>query len=72
MASKQYANQQRRGAVKGQGAVLGRSELALAYELRQEGVRNGLIASELGCNANYLYTLLARCEREGLAWLTKP
>lgn len=67
-----YANRRRRGAAKGQGVVLGRSELALAYELRLEGVRNGLIASELGCNANYLYTLLARCEREGLSWLPKP
>lgn len=51
---------------------LGRSELALAYELRQEGVRNGLIAAELGCNANNLYTLLARCERDGLGWVQKP
>lgn len=69
---KAYANQRKRGRVVGQGVVLGRSELALAYELRQEGVRNGLVAAELGCNANYLYTLLARCERDGLGWLLKP
>lgn len=67
-----YANQRKRGRAMGQGVVLGRSELAMAYELRQEGVRNGLIAAELGCNANYLYTLLARCERDGIGWLSKP
>lgn len=67
-----YANRRSRGRVAGQGVMLGRSELALAYELRAEGVRNGLIAAELGCNANYLYTLLARCERDGLGWLLKP
>ncbi|MNP93501.1 hypothetical protein D3C85_60250 [compost metagenome] len=67
-----YANRRSRGKPVGKGVVLGRSELALAYELRLEGVRNGLIASELGCNANYLYTLLARCERDGLGWLLKP
>lgn len=61
-----------RGRRAGVDVSLGRAELALAYELRQEGVRNGLIAQELGCNANYLYTLLARCEREGLAWNAKP
>lgn len=67
-----YANQRKRGRSVGQCMSLGRSELALAYELRQEGVRNGLIAAELGCNANNLYTLLARCERDGLGWVQKP
>lgn len=67
-----YANQRKRGRVVGQGMLLSRSELALAYELRKEGVRNGLIAAELGCNANRLYTMLARCERDGLSWVPKP
>lgn len=61
-----------RGRRAGVDVKLGRADLALAYELRQEGVRNGLIASVLGCNANYLCTLLVRCERDGLSWLTKP
>ncbi len=64
--------QRRRGRQVGTCIVLGRAELALAYELRQAGVRNGLIAAELGCNASYLYTLMTRCEREGLGWNPKP
>lgn len=57
---------------RGRRTEIGRSMLALAYELRQAGVRNGLIAKELGCNPSYLYTLLARCERIGLSWNPKP
>lgn len=66
------ANPRRRGAAKGQGAALGRSELALAYELRNHGVTTGLIAIGLGCNRCHLATLLARCERDGLESIAKP
>ncbi|NTE96717.1 hypothetical protein [Agrobacterium tumefaciens] len=61
-----------RGRKKGEMLKLGRSDLALAYELRQEGVRHGLIARNLGCNPGYLYTLLVRCELIGLSWNNKP
>ncbi len=67
-----YANQSPRGRRLGEKQKLGRSELALAYELRQVGIRKELIAAELGCNANYLCTLLSRCEREGLGWVSNP
>lgn len=57
---------------RGRRNEIGRSELALAYELKQEGVEHIVVAYAMGCNPSYLYTLLARCEREGLAWNPKP
>lgn len=62
----------KRGRRAGLDVILGRAELALAYELWTDGVRIGLIASNLGVNASWLQTLISRCKREGLDWLRKP
>lgn len=61
-----------RGRRAGLDVILGRAEMALAYELHQEGVSLELIADNFGCNANWLCQLLNRCKRDGLSWLLKP
>jgi len=61
-----------RGRRAGLDVNLGRAEMALAYELHQEGVSLALIAENFGCNSNWLYQLLNRCKRDGLSWLLKP
>ena len=45
------------------------NELALAYELRQEGCRRRLIARALGTTEHYLNARIRQCEREGIAWI---
>lgn len=62
----------KRGRRAGLDVNMGRAEVALAYELRQEGVRMKLIARNFGCDEHRLYTLFARCKRDGLSWLLKP
>lgn len=62
----------RRGLRAGLDVKLGRAELALAYELYQEGVSVKLIAENFGCGDNWLYQLFNRCKRDGLSWLLKP
>jgi hypothetical protein len=61
-----------RGRRAGLDVKLGRSAMALAYEMQQDGIRMGLLAKHLGVNANHLHTLINRCKREGLGWLRKP
>ena len=48
---------------------IGRQDLALAYELRAEGVYWKIIAWGLGIDRSYLHQLIRKCEREGLGWL---
>ena len=57
------------GRQHGEAATLGRAELALAYELRNEGYRWRLIARALGATEHYLRQRLKQCEREGVAWI---
>lgn len=64
--------QAKRGRRAGLDVNLGRAEMALAYELHQEGVEMALIAENFGVNASWLCTLLNRCKRDGLSWLLKP
>lgn len=45
------------------------AELALAYELRQEGCRWKRIADGLGINANTLHKAVTRAKRDGIAAL---
>jgi hypothetical protein len=66
------ASPAKRGRRTGYAVKLGRAELALAYELRQEGVTTDLIAIALGCNRSHLATLLNRCECDGLSWIENP
>lgn len=57
------------GAKPGVTSKLGRAELVLAYELRQEGIRRKLVARALGVSVWYLDSRLKQCEREGIAWI---
>ena len=57
------------GRRRGTPQTLGRAELALAYELRQEGCRRRLIARALGTTEHYLNARIRQCEREGIAWI---
>lgn len=60
------------GRRKGLDVKLGRADVALAYELRQEGVSMALIADTFDCDPSHFSRLFARCERDGLGWLLKP
>lgn len=61
-----------RGRRAGLDVILGRADAALAYELYQGGASIFLIAQNFGCSPGRLYTLFARCKRDGLSWLLKP
>lgn len=56
----------------GLDVTLGRSDAALIYELRQEGVRWQLISSQFGMSVDRLMRLMQRCRNDGLSWLKKP
>ena len=57
------------GRQRGAAQTLGRAELALAYELYQEGYRRRIIARVLGTTEHYLNTRIRQCEREGIYWI---
>mgnify|MGYP003407810243 FL=1 len=57
------------GRQRGAAQTLGRAELALAYELYQEGYRRRLIARALGTTEHYLNARIRQCEREGIYWI---
>jgi hypothetical protein len=52
--------------------LLGRAEVALIYELRQEGVRWQIISAQFGMSVDRLMRLMQRCRNDGLSWLKKP
>lgn len=58
-----------RGAKPGVTSKLGRAELVLAYELKQEGFSRKLIARALSVSVWYLDSRLKQCERDGIAWI---
>lgn len=62
----------KRGRRAGLDVVLGRREVALIYQLRQEGVAWRLLADEFGMCVDRLIRLMQRCRTDGLTWLEKP
>jgi transposase len=46
-----------------------RNELAIAYELRQEGCSYRFIAIGLGVSLSTMWRYILRAESEGLGWL---
>jgi hypothetical protein len=56
----------------GLDVALGRAEMALIYELRQEGVSWKLISLNFGVSVDWLLRLMQRCRNDGLDWLKKP
>ncbi len=62
----------KRGPKAGFSVKLGRADLALAYELRQDGAKMKLLASNFGVSVSLLGKLFTRCKRDGLSWLLKP
>ncbi len=61
-----------RGRRPGLDVILGRGDVALAYELYQGGTPITLIAENFGCDASHLHRTFNRCKRDGLGWLLKP
>ena len=56
----------------GLNMTLGRHDMALIYELRQEGVAWKLLSQHFGLSVYWLMRHTRRCRVEGLAWLQKP
>jgi hypothetical protein len=52
--------------------TLGRQDMALIYELRQEGVSWKLLSLHFGLSVYWLMRHIRRCRNEGLTWLKKP
>lgn len=60
------------GRRSGLDVTLGRSDAALIYELRQEGIRWKLLSQQFGVSVDRLIRLMQRCRNDGLTWLQKP
>lgn len=60
------------GRPSGVNCRLGRADLALIYELRQEGIQWKLISQQFGISVWWLMITFRRCRNEGLSWLKKP
>lgn len=56
----------------GLAVTLGRRDMALIYELRQEGVQWKLLSQQFGLSVYWLMRHIRRCRIEGLGWLKKP
>lgn len=56
----------------GVAMTLGRSDMALIYELRQEGVCWKILSRNFGLSVYWLMRHMRRCRNEGLSWLSKP
>jgi hypothetical protein len=56
----------------GLNMTLGRQDMALVYELRQEGVSWKLLSLHFGLSVYWLMRHIRRCRNEGLTWLQKP
>lgn len=59
------------GRLIGSTLSLGRAELVLAYELRQEGCYWGVIAQGLGMTGHHLSQRIKQCERDGIEWIAE-
>jgi DNA-binding MarR family transcriptional regulator len=64
-----HGKQNAGGRVTGSAVSLGRAELVLAYELRQEGCHWGVIAKALGVTVDHLSRRIKQCERDGIKWI---
>jgi hypothetical protein len=57
---------------RGREFKVGRSDAALIYELRQEGVCWKILSKQFGMSVDRLMRIMQRCRNDGLSWLLKP